>query len=93
VLRCTIRVSRADAVAATLLWASCHWTALIGAEPASAPAGDALETVVVSARKLPEIVPDEVVREQVETALHDDPFFYDEHVTITVKNGVVHLPG
>jgi osmotically-inducible protein OsmY len=29
----------------------------------------------------------------VETALHSAPYFYDGHVTVTVKDGVVHLQG
>lgn len=33
------------------------------------------------------------MREQVQTALHSDPFFYDEHVTVTIKNGVITLHG
>jgi osmotically-inducible protein OsmY len=37
--------------------------------------------------------PDEEVRKEVETALHSDPFFYDGHVTVTVKDGAVHLQG
>jgi hypothetical protein len=50
-----------------------------------------LETIVVTGTRLP--VPDEELKRQVTTALHDDPFFYDEHVTVTVQNGVVHLEG
>jgi osmotically-inducible protein OsmY len=38
-------------------------------------------------------VPDAEVQEQVETAMHSDPYFYDGHVTITVKNGVVTMRG
>jgi osmotically-inducible protein OsmY len=30
---------------------------------------------------------------EVETALHSDRFFYDEHVTVSVTNGVVRLDG
>jgi osmotically-inducible protein OsmY len=39
------------------------------------------------------ILPDEVLKEQVETVLHDDPYFYDEHVTVTIRNGVATLQG
>jgi osmotically-inducible protein OsmY len=34
-----------------------------------------------------------VLKEQVETVLHDDPYFYDEHVTVTLRNGVATLQG
>ena len=58
-----------------------------------APADTRLDTIVVTAKKHMEPVPDAEVREQVETALHSDPFFYDEHVSVTIKNGVVTLHG
>lgn len=59
----------------------------------SLPATGPLQTIVVNGQKLPQPVPDEVLTKQVKTALHDDPFFYDEHVTVTVRNGIVHLEG
>jgi hypothetical protein len=52
-----------------------------------------LDTIVVQGKRLPESVPDEELQQQVRKTLHDDPFFYDEHVTVTVTNGVVHLEG
>jgi len=48
---------------------------------------------VVTAKKRPDPVADEKLTEQVEAALHSDPFFYDEHVTVTIRNGVVTLQG
>jgi osmotically-inducible protein OsmY len=39
------------------------------------------------------ILPDEVLKEQVETVLHDDPYFFGEHVTVTIRNGVATLQG
>jgi osmotically-inducible protein OsmY len=60
---------------------------------AVARSAEPLEPIVVTAKRLPEAVPDEVVKTRVETALHNDPYFYDEHVTVTVKNGVVRLEG
>jgi osmotically-inducible protein OsmY len=48
---------------------------------------------VVTAKKLADPAVDEAVRKDVEIALHSDPFFYDEHVTVTTKNGVVTLTG
>lgn len=38
-------------------------------------------------------VPDAEVRERVQLALHDDPYFYDGHVEVSVDDGVVHLHG
>jgi osmotically-inducible protein OsmY len=64
-----------------------------GADASGSSAVKSLEPIVVTAKRLPEAVPDEVVKARVETALHDDPYFYDEHVIVTVKNGIVRLQG
>ena len=47
----------------------------------------------MTAKKQPEPVPDEVVIERVQMALHSDKYFYDGHVTVIVKNGVAYLEG
>ena len=38
-------------------------------------------------------VRDADVRDRVQLALHDDPYFYDGHVQVSVENGVVYLRG
>jgi osmotically-inducible protein OsmY len=38
-------------------------------------------------------VPDAQLRDRVQLALHDDPYFYDGHVEVSVDDGVVHLHG
>ena len=48
-----------------------------------------LDSILVTAKR----VADEEVKEQVEQALHTDPYFYDGHVTVTIKDGVVTLSG
>lgn len=63
------------------------------ADQARAPSVNPLETIVVTGKRFPESVPDAVLERRVKSALHDDSFFYDEHVTVTVKSGVVHLEG
>jgi hypothetical protein len=50
-----------------------------------------LNTVVVTGTR--PTVPDAEVKEQVETAMRSDPYFPDEHVTVTIKDGVVTLHG
>jgi osmotically-inducible protein OsmY len=52
-----------------------------------------LEAVVVTAKKRADPVADEELTRKIATALHADPYFYDEHVTVTVTNGVVRLQG
>jgi BON domain len=37
--------------------------------------------------------PDSEVRDRVQLALHDDPYFYDGHVEVLVNDGVVYLRG
>jgi hypothetical protein len=67
--------------------------AAVWADEAHAPANAPLQAIVVKARRVPVILPDAEVKERVEAAMHDDPYFLDEHVTVTVKNGVVILEG
>jgi hypothetical protein len=50
-----------------------------------------LDTVVVTAKRIG--VSDAVVTRQVETALQANPYLYDGHITVTVKDGVVTLRG
>ena len=38
-------------------------------------------------------VADAELRDRVQLALHDDPYFYDGHVQVSVDDGVVHLRG
>jgi osmotically-inducible protein OsmY len=84
---------RGGAIAAALVATLGCWSAAARADDAGARAANSLDVIVVTAKRVPEVVPDEVVKTRVETVLHDDPYFYDEHVIITVKNGVVHLQG
>jgi osmotically-inducible protein OsmY len=48
---------------------------------------------VVTAKRRSDPVADKKMKTQVEEALHSDPFFYDEHVTVTMENGVATLRG
>jgi len=36
---------------------------------------------------------DEELRQRVTAALHSDPYFYDEHVAVSIEKGVVVLRG
>ena len=60
-------------------------TALADQQPPREPR--ALEEIVVIAKR------DEAVRQQVETALHDDRYVNDAHIAVTINNGVVTLSG
>ena len=89
----TDRAWCSGAILAALLIALSSGAVAGSADVSGGSAVNSLEPIVVTAKRLPEAVPDEVVRTRVETALHADPYFYDEHVTVTVKNGIVHLEG
>jgi hypothetical protein len=41
----------------------------------------------------PNVAADQELSQRVTAALHSDPYFYDEHVNVSVKNGVVVLHG
>jgi hypothetical protein len=57
------------------------WATPITADEVHSPAIGVPATIVVTGKKP---AADEGVKEQVETALHTDPYFYDGHVTVTV---------
>jgi hypothetical protein len=63
---------------------------LAPARDLSAPVAP-LDTVVVTAKRIG--VSDAAVTRQVETALQANPYLYDGHITVTVKDGVVTLRG
>jgi len=67
-----------------------YWASPITADEVHAPATGVRATIVVTGGKP---AADEEVKQQVETALHAAPYFYDGHITVTVKGGVVHLRG
>jgi osmotically-inducible protein OsmY len=64
-----------------------------GAQTAAAPAVSPSGSVAHSAAKGRDSVTDEELRKRVQTALHSDPYFYDEHVMVSVDDGVVVLHG
>jgi osmotically-inducible protein OsmY len=85
--------SSVDGFRVLILAASLCPTLTALAVETSLPAASSLQTIVVTGQRLEQPVPDEVLTRQVKTALHDDPFFYDEHVTVTVRDGIVYLEG
>ena len=84
------KVARA-AMHLTLLGWTCCAIPVCADEVGGSPA--TLDAIVVTGRKIQEAVPDAEVKQRVETAMRSDQYFYDEHVTITIKDGVVTLHG
>jgi osmotically-inducible protein OsmY len=66
---------------------------LAQAKRVTAPTDTRLDEIVVTAKRRFDLVADAKIKEEVEEALHSDPLFYDAHVTVTTKNGVVTLEG
>jgi hypothetical protein len=93
VIQLTNRISLVGAFAGTILAGWLCWATAAGAESATAPPTKILDPILVTAKKRPDPVADEKLIELVEVALHTDPFFYDGHVTVRVKNGVATLSG
>jgi osmotically-inducible protein OsmY len=60
--------------------------------PVSARASGAV-SIAVSAMPGAAVSTDEELQERVRTALHAAPYFYDEHVTVSVEQGAVVLRG
>ena len=77
---------------ATILAVSTGGAFLSRADDVSASA-DSLDAIVVTAKRRADAAADETMKGQVAAALRSDPFFYDEHVTVTISNGVVTLQG
>ena len=63
------------------------------ADAQSATDSGGLEPIVVTAKRRTDPAADARMRTRVQEALHSDRFFYDEHVTVTIVNGVATLHG
>jgi osmotically-inducible protein OsmY len=70
----------------------CIWVTQAGAQQTDVP-GKLLEPIIVTAKKQEAPKTDEEVTKQVESALRADRYVFDEHVTVTTKDGVVTLSG
>ena len=89
----TNRNSSAGPSPAAILAGLLCWASSVSADNADAPAVGRLDPIVVTAKKRPEPVADEVLTKRVQAAMHSNAYFNDEHVTVSTKNGVVTLEG
>jgi osmotically-inducible protein OsmY len=69
------------------------FTISAGAQNATEPPASRSDAVAASAMSGSSASADEDLREHVQTALHADPYFYDQHVTVSVDKGAVVLRG
>jgi osmotically-inducible protein OsmY len=66
---------------------------LAGAQDAAAPAVNKSGSTAIAAPQRADSVTDQELGKNVQAALHADPYFYDEHVSVSVDNGAVVLHG
>jgi len=65
----------------------------VHAQNADAPAISRSVSITDSTTQTADRAADEQLGTRVKAALHADPYFYDEHVTVSVKKGAVVLGG
>jgi osmotically-inducible protein OsmY len=66
---------------------------LAGAQNAVSPPAGQSYSAAVSATPGAAVLADGELEKRVKAALHADPYFYDEHVTVSVEQGAVVLRG
>jgi osmotically-inducible protein OsmY len=65
----------------------------VGAQNAASTPASRSDSVSDSALPDAAVLADEELRKRVKAALHANPYFYDEHVTVSVEQGAVVLRG
>src|ERR1700686_938323 len=65
----------------------------VNAQNAVSPPANQSDSVAVSALPGAAVLSDGDLEKRVKAALHSDPYFYDEHVTVSVEQGAVVLRG
>ena len=64
-----------------------------GAQNVDAPPSNQSASLAGRSTQSADSTADEKLLKRVKDALHSDPYFYDEHVTVSVEKGVVVLRG
>ena len=65
----------------------------VDAQNIPAPVDSRAVSIAASTTQGADWVADEELRKRVKAALHADPYFYDRHVTVSIKSGRVVLNG
>ena len=65
----------------------------VSAQNVVSPQASQSDSVAVSAPPGAAVLSDGELEKRVKAALHSDPYFYDEHVTVSVEQGAVVLRG
>jgi osmotically-inducible protein OsmY len=72
---------------------SVGFAARADAQNMDAPALNQSASVTAQSTQSAGSIADEKLRKRVKDALHSDPYFYDEHVMVSIENGAVVLRG
>ena len=72
---------------------SAGFAAQAGAQDVDAPALNRSASLTDPSTQSADSNADEKLLQRVKDALHSDPYFYDEHVTVSVEDGAVVLHG
>jgi osmotically-inducible protein OsmY len=93
----SIPISRRVAIQCTLLglvtFGPVGFTGLAGAQAVNAPVADRSTAATSPTAQSADPIANERLRIRVEAALHSDPYFYDEHVAVSIEGGAVVLHG
>jgi osmotically-inducible protein OsmY len=80
------------AVIGSVAFASVSFAERAGAKDTDATSNRSI-AVTASATQGADPIADEKLRKHVKDALHSNPYFYDEHVTVSIEGGAVVLHG
>jgi osmotically-inducible protein OsmY len=69
------------------------FASLADAQNAAAPPAQVSSSVAVAGMQGTTVLADQELGKRVKSALHSDPYLYDEHVTVSVEDGAVVLRG
>jgi osmotically-inducible protein OsmY len=81
------------ALFASVSFALSSFSGLAGAQDVDAPVSNRSIAVTAPTTQGVDPIADEKLRKRVKDALHSDPYFYDEHVTVSIEGGAVVLHG
>jgi osmotically-inducible protein OsmY len=87
------RIFAICAYSAPMVCALGGFAARVAAQAVMASAVNRSDSVAESTTQGSASVTDDQLRQRVRTALRTDPYFYDEHVAVSVENGDVVLRG
>jgi osmotically-inducible protein OsmY len=92
-ISCRERILTCSVFFGSTVFGFAGFAAQASAQDVAATAMNQSASVTISSTQGADRVSDEELRKRVKDALHSDPYFYDEHVTVSVENGAVVLHG